>query len=285
MNRPAAELEKVLIRPNFGIHFCRARRTRWSVESCPNYTALFMLKGEVTYQRQNEHETLSANSTLLFNPGDAGHGKAASAEYVLISISSSYVVDCAVRARLIRSGAVVRFVSHPAEQNDRLSRLLTELREEIDQPQAGQELVIAATIEQVVVQLLRHYAHVLRSDNLELSRAGLVDRRIRRAVELMQSQLHRDLPLDEIASAAYLSPFHFSRLFKKLTGATPHSYLSNLRISHAQLLLADSDMSITEISARAGYASSSHFSKAFRSATGMTPRVFRAAVVKTLPIE
>jgi AraC family transcriptional regulator len=140
---------------------------------------------------------------------------------------------------------------------------------------------VTALVEQMIVQLLRHHSQIRRSDELELSRAGLVDRRIRRAVELMHANLDRDLPLEEIAAAAYLSPFHFSRLFKKLTGATPHAYLAGLRAARAQSLLADTDLSITEISARVGYASPSHFTKAFRLATGLTPRAFRAATVRT----
>jgi AraC family transcriptional regulator len=130
------------------------------------------------------------------------------------------------------------------------------------------------------VHLLRHHANVRRSDELELSRVGLVDRRIRRAVELMHANLDKDLPLEELAAAAYLSAFHFARLFKKLTGASPHAYLATLRVQRAQQLLAETDLSISELSARVGYSSPSHFSKAFRQSTGMTPRAFRAAIVK-----
>ena len=94
----------------------------------------------------------------------------------------------------------------------------------------------------------------------------------------MHAQLERELPLEELAAAAYLSPFHFSRLFKKVTGASPHAYLAALRIERAQRLLATTDLSITEISTRVGYASSSHFGKAFRQANGLTPRAFREAL-------
>jgi AraC family transcriptional regulator len=121
---------------------------------------------------------------------------------------------------------------------------------------------------------------VRRSDELELSRVGLVDRRIRRAVELMHAHLDRDLPLEEIAAAAYLSPFHFARLFKKATGTSPHAYLAALRAERAQTLLAETDLSVTEVSTRVGYSSPSHFTKAFRQTTGLTPRAFRAAVVR-----
>ena len=97
---------------------------------------------------------------------------------------------------------------------------------------------------------------------------------------MMHAHLDRDLPLDEIAAAAYLSPFHFARLFKKLTGASPHAYLAALRSKRAQNLLADRDLSVSEVSARVGYSSSSHFTKAFRQSTGLTPRAFRKALVR-----
>jgi AraC family transcriptional regulator len=95
----------------------------------------------------------------------------------------------------------------------------------------------------------------------------------------MHSQLDRELSLKEIAAASYLSPFHFARLFKKLTGTSPHAYLATLRAKQAQLLLAETDLSITEISARVGYSSSSHFTQAFRQSTGSTPRAFRKALI------
>src|SRR3712207_7053826 len=47
-----------------------------------------------------------------------------------------------------------------------------------------------------------------------------------------------------------LSPFHFARLFKKLTGATPHAYLAGLRAARAQALLAETDLPVTEVGAR-----------------------------------
>jgi AraC family transcriptional regulator len=95
----------------------------------------------------------------------------------------------------------------------------------------------------------------------------------------MHAQLDQNLSLKAVAAASYLSPFHFSRLFKKLTGATPHNYLAAVRATRAQLLLAETEMSITEIGARVGYLSASHFTKAFRLATGTTPREFRKALI------
>jgi AraC family transcriptional regulator len=184
-----------------------------------------------------------------------------------------------VRMRLVGPSANVGFPARPITNDARLPRLATDLAKELIAEQAGREIVLAAVVEQIVVHLLRNFSNMRRSDELELSRVGLIDRRIRLAVELMHAQLDRELSLKEIAAASYLSPFHFARLFKKLTGASPHAYLATLRTKRAQLLLAETDLSVNEIGARVGYASASHFTKAFRQATGLTPRAFRQALV------
>jgi AraC family transcriptional regulator len=104
---------------------------------------------------------------------------------------------------------------------------------------------------------------------------------LRRAIEFMHDNCGRELSLSEIARAAYLSAFHFARLFKKITGLTPHAYLAGLRIEKARRLLAETDLQITEVGARVGYAGQSHFTKIFREATGLTPKAFRDATFNT----
>jgi AraC family transcriptional regulator len=196
-----------------------------------------------------------------------------------LTLAPAFVLDAAARTGLVGAGASVQFRSRVVVDDARLSRTARDLAAELAQAEAGQELVVAALIEQLVVHLLRRHSNVRRSEELELSRVGLVDRRIRRAIELMHAHLHRELPLEEIAAAAFLSPFHFARLFKKLTGASPHAYLAALRVTRAQALLAETDLSVSAVGARVGYASPSHFTKAFRQATGLTPRAYRAALV------
>jgi AraC family transcriptional regulator len=280
MSRSQNQLDRVFLRPSYALHYRRATRIRWASEARSDYAALFLLDGKLLYDMGGHAGELCGQGALLLDPGMKATARGRTAEYLAVSLSPSYLLDCAVRTRLARAGSSgVAFRSSVLERDERLARLARDLSGELVQEEAGQEMFIAALMEQTVIHLLRHHSNVRRSDELELSRVGLVDRRIRRAVELMHAHLDRDLPLEEIAAAAYLSPFHFARLFKKATGASPHAYLATLRAARAQTLLADTDLSITEISARVGYSSPSHFTKAFRQITGLTPRAFRAALV------
>src|SRR2546423_5413928 len=182
--------------------------------------------------------------------------------------------------RLIPTKSIVTFTRDHLRGDKRLDALLAEFVCEITAEQPGRDIVMRALVEQTLVHILRNYSTPRLSEELELSRVGLVDRRIRRSVELMHSQLDQDLTLRSLAAASYLSPFHFARLFKKLTGASPHNYLAGIRAARAQLLLAETDLSVTEVGAHVGYLSGSHFTKAFRLATGATPREFRKSLIK-----
>jgi AraC family transcriptional regulator len=96
----------------------------------------------------------------------------------------------------------------------------------------------------------------------------------------MHDNFSRELSLGEIAAAAYLSEYHFARLFKRITGVTPNAYLASLRIDHARRLLAETDLSVAEIGERVGYQSPSHFGKVFRHLTDTTPTAFRELVLR-----
>lgn len=280
MKNFALTVDKIYVHEHYTLHYRHAARAHWAGEARPAYAALFVLGGAVRWQASEQAGELRETSVLVAAPGETISAHGGKAETLALSLSPAFVLDCAVRARLTRDDALITFPAHSIPHDARLSRLARDLADELRAPETGHELVIAALIEQLLIQLLRRHANIRRSDELELSRAGLIDRRLRRAVELMHAHLDQELPLEELAAAAYLSPFHFARLFKKLSGLPPHAYLAALRLERARTLLATTDHSITQIAARVGYANSSHFAKAFRQSTGLSPRDFRAALLK-----
>ena len=279
MHRSSTQLDRVFVRPQYALHYRRAARIFWTTEARADYVVLFLLDGKLPGRIDKVSVEMTDSNALLLDPGATAAASGRNAEYLSLTLSPSFMLDAATRTGLVGATASVSFRTSIIGSDERLARLARDLAGELTRDEAGQEMVIAALMEQLVVHLLRHHSNVRRSDELELSRVGLVDRRIRRAIELMHAHLNRELPLEEIAAAAFLSPFHFARLFKKLTGASPHAYLATLRVAHAQALLAETDLSVSEVSERVGYSSSSHFTKAFRQATGLAPRAYRVALV------
>ena len=84
-----------------------------------------------------------------------------------------------------------------------------------------------------------------------------------------------DLSLEELASRAGFSKYHFSRLFKSYTGDTFYHYLNRVRITHAQSMLMSQSLSITSIAYATGYSSISSFIRMFKAFYKCTPSDFR----------
>ncbi len=102
----------------------------------------------------------------------------------------------------------------------------------------------------------------------------------RRAVESalwIDAHSHQEIDLEQAAGQAGVSPFHFLRLFSNVLGVTPHQYLVRSRLRHAARLLADEDISITDVAYDVGFGDLSNFVRTFHRAAGVSPRRFREA--------
>ncbi len=280
--RPSSQrTDKIFLRAGYEVRLHAARRVRLSGEYQSFFRAIFSLDGKLNWRVGERSGETHAGGALFIAPGETVLVSGTNVSALTLALQPTFVLDCAVRAKMTRTGAQLDFRADATERDERLAQLACALVDELlDEEAAGRDLFIDAIIEQIIVYLLRRYMNVRRSSDLEVSRVGLVDRRIRRTVELMHAHMERELSLEELAAAAYFSPFHFARLFKKLMGASPHAYLAALRVRRAQTLLAETDLSVTEVASRIGYGSSSHFAKAFRQTTGLTPRAFRSALLR-----
>ncbi len=80
-----------------------------------------------------------------------------------------------------------------------------------------------------------------------------------------------------LASAAHMSPAHFSREFRRAFGETPHQYLLTRRLERAAALLRNTDRSVAEICLDVGLLSVGSFTTSFGRAFGLSPTAYRAA--------
>jgi AraC family transcriptional regulator len=101
-------------------------------------------------------------------------------------------------------------------------------------------------------------------------------RRVVEAIRLVESDAGRPLQLKEMAASAGMSKYHFLRIFRRLTGVTPHQYLISARLRRAALALASSRRPVIAIALDAGFGDLSTFNKTFRAVFGLTPTQYRA---------
>jgi AraC family transcriptional regulator len=272
-------LNRFLVSSDYSVYYRKAKQFRWDSTPSSDYLLVSPFSGRLEFSAGIADGELNSARVLIVDPYTALSVSGDNVEVLQLTISSALLVQLAISMNLIPPKSTIAFPPDPLSNDESLNRLLLSLQKELLADQPGREIVMRALVEQLLVQILRQHSIARRSDELEISRVGLIDRRIRKSIELMHGQLDQNLSLKDLAAASYLSTFHFARLFKKITGVTPHNYLAAVRTQKAQLLLADHSLSINSIAAQVGYLSSSHFTKAFRTATGTTPREFRKALI------
>jgi AraC family transcriptional regulator len=96
-----------------------------------------------------------------------------------------------------------------------------------------------------------------------------------RATEYIEQNLKDEIYLDDIADAAYCSPYHFHRLFKQIVGDTPGNYIRKRRLTEAARELKESDRRILDIAVEYGFESQAAFSYAFKKHYSTSPGLFR----------
>lgn len=95
------------------------------------------------------------------------------------------------------------------------------------------------------------------------------------SVEYIESNLHRKLTLEELASRYYISPTHFYRIFRALTNQTVKSYILGRKLSEAAIALRNSNNKVVDIAFRYGFNSHEQFARDFQSRFRITPSRYR----------
>ncbi|WP_103513065.1 helix-turn-helix domain-containing protein [Streptomyces sp. SM13] len=102
-----------------------------------------------------------------------------------------------------------------------------------------------------------------------------IEAAVLRVIDDMHVNLGQELTIDHMARTAMFSKFHFTRVFRDVTGTSPGRFLSALRLQEAKRLLLETQFSVADISSQVGYSSVGTFSSRFKSCVGVSPSMFR----------
>lgn len=128
-----------------------------------------------------------------------------------------------------------------------------------------------AGVEAPVLTICENDTPALSGDDRETANRASVERVLLRVRE----HATRTFSLGEMASIALMSPYHFNRVFRGVTGLPPRVFQSMLRLEGAKRLLASTDMSIVDVCFEAGYSSVGTFTRRFTEMVGLPPNRFR----------
>jgi AraC-like DNA-binding protein len=96
---------------------------------------------------------------------------------------------------------------------------------------------------------------------------------VARMLELISK--NKVITREELAAQMFLSPDYMAKLFKKETGKTLSSYLSEVKLEQAKYMLTETDLPVSTIASSLHYSNFSYFSKVFRTEMGLTPARYR----------
>jgi two-component system response regulator YesN len=124
-------------------------------------------------------------------------------------------------------------------------------------------------------KVLTNETDEVAADFVSRTTNGRKNHNLRQAIKYIHNNFSTDISLDRVAGTAGISKYHFSRLFKEMTGLTYQSYLNRVRIEQAKKLLNDEELSITDTGYAVGYSDLTHFERIFKKLTGTTPSQYR----------
>ncbi len=116
----------------------------------------------------------------------------------------------------------------------------------------------------------------LCSENYKMAFDERGNKRMTDVYNYIRENFHKQLTLEKISRVAHMSPFAFSRYFKKNSGAGFVEYLNRVRMNKACYLLRETEYQVHDISSQCGFLSISNFNKQFRKTEGHSPRDYRA---------
>ena len=111
-------------------------------------------------------------------------------------------------------------------------------------------------------------------------RGGLGPARLRKIREFVRANIEEELNLKEMAQSVGLSTAHFSQMFRKSTGESPHQFVLHQRIERGKEMLRAAEGRILDVAIACGFKTQQHFARVFRKFCGASPTEYRQEFVE-----
>lgn len=120
------------------------------------------------------------------------------------------------------------------------------------------------------------------TDQTSVTLPHIEDSILKPAIDYIHQNLNQNLSLKQVSDMCFVSPSYFSRLFNKEMGDNFSSYVANIKMDKAKILLKTTDRLVREIGLELGFNDQSYFIKQFKTNEGTTPAHFRRTASKKI---
>ncbi len=162
-------------------------------------------------------------------------------------------------------------VFHPLHA-EKYQPLFDSVLKEFINPSKGSQLILKASILNIIYQLFRDSTDPFANSGVPLSSHYVT---IKHIIEYIEGNIEGKIALGDLSRLAGLSPNHFHRIFTRAMGITPNNFITKLKLDRAKELLIRTNLPVSEISVRCGFENIPYFSFLFKKNTDLSPGEFR----------
>jgi len=220
--------------------------------------------------------TLNTGS-LVFIPANTLHklnfNGNCSPEMCYIEFVKEYLSDITSNSADFFYNARGKIYNIPTELQEEFLSFSKILQEEFLSEKMFKKEMIKSLFQSFIIRFMRYTLDgKLRSTS---NLAPSPDVSIQHAMQYIINHFTEEIPLDELATVAHLSPAYLSQKFKIVTGIGYKEYINILRIQKAKKLLVQTDLSINKIAFDCGYTSANYFGDIFKKIANVSPSNYR----------
>lgn len=234
------------------------------------YMELFyIIGGTGRFLIEDQEHQVKVNDIVIINP-NVSHGEtsinAQSLEYIVLGIGG---IELAAGKN---SSGHFCILDH--SNSTEISGCLWNILREMEQKNTGFQDVCQACMEMLVIRLMRT-TDLSVSAEPQLTTGNRQCAAVKRYID---QHFKEALSLGQLAEKAHMDKYYLAHTFKEEYGTSPINYMITRRIVESKYLLAETDLSLSQIAQLLGFSSPSYFSQAFRKNQGLSPIDYRKSV-------
>ena len=238
-----------------------------SVPHTHNHLELFyIVGGKGQFLIQDQLYSVNPNNLVVINPNVIHTEVSLNAqplEYIVLGIEG---IELATNES---SNGQFNILDH--FESVEISSCLRNILREMEQKNTGYEDVCQAYMEILIIRLMRNIALAVPTESQVVS-GNRQCASVKRYIDL---HFKEALTLEQLAEDAHMNKYYLSHAFKREYGISPINYMITKRIEESKYLLAETDLSMSQIAQLLGFSSLSYFSQVFRRTQAITPMEYR----------
>ena len=238
-----------------------------SVPHTHNHMELFFIVGgKGQFLIEDQLYPVGINHLVIINPNIVHTEVSLNAqplEYIVLGIEGIQLAGSDVSDR--------QFSILDHYESVEISGCLRNILREMEQKNTGYEDVCQAYMEILIIRLMRSTALAVPAEAQTVS-ANRQCAAVRRYIDL---HFKEPLTLEQLAEEGHMNKFYLSHAFKREYGVSPINYLIAKRIEESKYLLAETDLSMSQIAQLLGFSSLSYFSQVFQRTQAVSPKEYR----------